>query len=204
MGRQAPGSASISTLVLTALLLGACSSNSPADASSSAPSSPPQSTGSASPSAPSSPSSSPAPTGKPTPTASASPAALEDGRHFGFIQRVDAGAPTMVFDLAEFLTGDAANQAALEDGVIQPGENIPDDYYIRNRNPRLRDLALVPDVQIILVNWPACCDTTVNGVLADFAASFDTSTDVYHGSRSPYWLTVEGGFVTRIEEQYLP
>jgi hypothetical protein len=135
---------------------------------------------------------------------SPSPAALEDGRHFGFIQSVDARGPAMVFDLAEFLTGDSANQAALEDGVIQPGENVPDDYYIRNRNPRLRDLALVPDVQVILVNWPACCDTTVNGVLADFAASFTTPNDVYHGSHSPYWLTVEGGFVTRIEEQYLP
>lgn len=110
----------------------------------------------------------------------------------------------MVFDLAEFLSGDAANQAAIEDGAIQPGENAPNDYYIRNRNPRLRDVALSQGVQIILVNWANCCDTTVNGVLADFAASFTTPDDVYHGAQSPYWLTVEGGFVTKIEEQYLP
>jgi hypothetical protein len=204
MRRHVLGPVSMSFLALTALLLGACTSNPATDASSGGPPSPPPSTAIASPTAPPPSPSSPSPTATASPSGSTLAAALEDGRHFGFIQSVDAGAPAMVFDLAEFLTGDAANQAAIEDGVIQPGQTIDNDYYIRNRNPRLRDLVLTPDVQIILVNWPNCCETTVNGVLSDFAASFTTPDDVYHGPQSPYWLTVDGGLVTKIEEQYLP
>ena len=184
------------------LLLGACTSKPATDASQGSPTSPPQpsATSPASPTA----SASPSVTASASPSVTTSAAALEDGRHFGFILSIDASGSAMVFDLALFLTGDAANQAAIEDGVIQPGQTIDNDYYIRNNNTKLRDLALRQDVRIILVNWPNCCETTVNGVLEDFAASFTTPTDVYHGPQSPYWLTVEAGVVTKIEEQYLP
>jgi hypothetical protein len=188
-----------SMAVASALLFGACTSKPATDASQSSPPQPSVST-------PASPTVSVSPSVEASATASAtsSPAALEDGRHFGFIMSIDASGSAMVFDLALFLTGDAANQAAIEDGVIQPGETIDNDYYIRNNNTKLRDLVLSPDVQIVLVNWPNCCETTVSGALADFAASFTTPTDVYHGAQSPYWLTVDGGVVTKIEEQYLP
>ena len=51
----------------------------------------------------------------------------------------------MTFDLAYFLTGDAANQAAAEHGDETP---VPNDYYIVNDNPSLRTHARLPTVSI--------------------------------------------------------
>jgi hypothetical protein len=155
--------------------------------------------------------STPTPTTATLPPASPSPsptdAALEDGEHFGYIQSMDVeGSPqTLVFDLAEFLQGEAANEAAREDGVIGEGESVPNDYYIRNRNPRLRTLVLDDEVRITVVDWDHCCET-IRGDPALFATAFGeaTHTGTYRGAASPYWLTVVGGRVVAIEEQYLP
>jgi hypothetical protein len=132
---------------------------------------------------------------------------LEDGEHFGFVESVDATGGTMVFDLAYFLTGQEANEAAAERGLETP---VPNDYFIVNDNPRLRTLVLAPDVELALLDWDTCCDEFIERDLAIFAEAIDADGlvtidgQLYYGSLSPYWLTVEGGFVTRIEEQYLP
>lgn len=141
------------------------------------------------------------------PTFSPSGGTLEDGRQFGYIhdvQPVQDGF-AIVFDLAQFLTGDEADQAAREDGVIGPGEHVPNDYYIRNVNPLLRTVFAPADVQLKIVDWKHCCDT-IDGDMALFVQSFRAGSagPNYRGSASPYWLTVDGGDVTAIEEQYLP
>jgi len=185
--------------VLTAALLAAACSESDdgaADGSSSASTPPPTTV---------SPTSTPTPTPEPTESPTESPV-LEDGRHFGFIQSVDLSsqAPTLVFDLAYFLTGEEANQAAAEHGDETP---VPNDYYIVNDNPRLRTLPLDPDVRIELVDWANCCDGVFLGDLQPFAESFELTSypsGPYKGGFSPYWLTVEHGIVVKIEEQYLP
>lgn len=132
---------------------------------------------------------------------------LEDGRHFGFIQTLDE-AGLMAFDLAYFLTGDEATQAAIEHGDEAPP---PNDYYIVNDNPRLRTLTIAPDVAIVLLDWNRCCDHTISPDLATFAQVISAGDDLveidgqtYYGRLSPYWITVQGGEVTMIEEQYLP
>lgn len=152
------------------------------------------------------------PTGPTAPPSSESPtpepsSELEDGRHFGFIRTVDPEGSTLVLDLAYFLTGEEANQASEEHG----GENpVPNDYYIVNDNPKLRTLALSPDLEIALLDWDHCCDQTFLADLDHFATAIAagdfTTIDgrIYYGTLSPYWLTVEDGVVTKIEEQYLP
>jgi hypothetical protein len=142
----------------------------------------------------------------PSPTASALPAELDDGRHFGFVRSVDAEAGTFVYDLAEFLTGEEANQAAVEDGAIEEGDSVPNDYYIRNQNPRLRTLTLAEDARIQILDWAHCCDEFLDAELESFAQGFeeDDPTGTYRGETSPYWVTVEDGVVTQIQEQYLP
>jgi hypothetical protein len=135
------------------------------------------------------------------------PAQLVDGDHFGFIEEVDASGGTLVLDLAYFLTGKAANEAAAARGDEVP---VPNDYYIVNDNPRLRTLALAEDVQLWLLDWNNCCDERFDGDLETFSEAIDDppveSGDgfIYQGSLSPYWLIVENGEVVRIQEQYLP
>ena len=155
-----------------------------------------------------------APTGTTGPTAptgatgetGSPPPELEDGEHFGFVEEVDPTEGTMVFDLAYFLTGQAANEAAAEHGDEVP---VPNDYYIVNDNDRLRTLTLVDDVELSLLDWNHCCDERFDGDLETFARAIDEGTFeaggfVYNGTLSPYWVTVEDGEIVRVEEQYLP
>jgi hypothetical protein len=160
------------------------------------------------PSAPTGPTGARSPTGTTGPTgATHTEAELEDGEHFGFVRSVDPDAKTMVFDLAYFLTGDEANAEAASRGLETP---VPNDYFIVNDNPKLRTLALSPDLELALLDWNRCCDRFVEGDLAVFAAAVESGEiatigdQIYYGSLSPYWLTVQDGAVTRIEEQYLP
>jgi hypothetical protein len=141
-------------------------------------------------------------------TPSGSPV-IEDGKNFAFIKSVDASAtpPTVTYDLAYFLTGDAATQAAKDHGDEAPP---PNDYYIVNDNPKLRTVALAPDARLVLLDWNHCCDTTFEGVLTEFAdavngdAELTVEGHVYKGRVSPYWLVARDGQIVRIEEQYLP
>lgn len=134
------------------------------------------------------------------------PTDMEDGEHFVFIRSVDESGRVVTFDLAQFFTGEQAQQAAEEDGAVQPGEPVPNDYYIRNVNDRLRDLSFRRNVRLRIVDWEDCCDL-VPGDLEPFADAFDPDADTsgaYRGPESPYFLTVRRGVVTEIEEVFLP
>ncbi|MEX2421268.1 MAG: hypothetical protein WD670_05555, partial [Actinomycetota bacterium] len=143
------------------------------------------------------------PTGTTGPTI---PARLEDGEHFGFIEKVSPRPGTMVFDLAYFFTGDEANEVAASRGDEVP---VPNDFYIVNDNPRLRKRALDPDVEIVLIDWNTCCDVTIIAPVDVFAEAMQGSFieidgQIFGGFGSPYFLTVENGLIVRITEQFLP
>lgn len=153
---------------------------------------------------------SPEPTEEPSRATTEEPPAgveLEDGRHFGFIESVDADGMTLVLDLAYFLTGEEANEAAADRGLEVP---VPNDYYVVNDNPRLRTLPLSPDLRIRLIDWNRCCDLTLDGDLGSFGTAIAeeellaVGDALYNGAWSPYWLEIREGRVVLIEEQYLP
>ena len=60
--------------------------------------------------------------------------ALADGTYFAFVTagEDETGAQVLGVDLAEMLTGEEARLAAVEDGVIEEGEDLPNDFYIDN------------------------------------------------------------------------
>jgi hypothetical protein len=150
-------------------------------------------------------SASPSPATTPPPSPSTSPA-LAEGRSFGAIKSVDAAGLKLVFDLEQFFTGEAADKAAQEDGVIGPGEHVDNDVYIRNVNPLLRTVPISATVSISIVRWTNCCEDRLSPNLATFAQAFPGPgpTDDFHGPNSAYWLTVKNGTIVKIEEQYLP
>ncbi len=133
-------------------------------------------------------------------------ALLEDGRHFGYVRSVDADAGTIEFDLAYFLSGKEANDAYHAAGGTGP---VPNDHFVVNDNPMLRTLTLAPDVRLRLLDWNHCCETFFDGDLSLFAQAIAQQADVTDGDliyrgQSQWWITVENGFVTEIEEQYSP
>jgi hypothetical protein len=129
---------------------------------------------------------------------------LQDGRHFGYIKSIDMGSRKLEFDLAYFLIGDEANQAAAEHGDETP---VPNDYYIVNDNPLLRTIKVPRDVSVLVIDWGNCCKL-VPGEIQPFADAFSSQDhkfdEKYQGADSQYWITVQNGVVVRIQEQYLP
>lgn len=149
----------------------------------------------------------PEPTEEPTTTPAPSPV-ISDGKHFVYLRKIaiDGAAGAVTFDLAYFLTGQEAIDAADADGNLPPDGVLPNDYYIQNDNPKLRTMMLAPNgVKVRVLDWTNCCQLK-NGnliALADAIAKKDP-TGEYAGKRSPYWITVAGGKIVKIEEQFLP
>jgi hypothetical protein len=139
----------------------------------------------------------PAPTGGPT---AHQPVVLVDGRHPVRLTSVDPDQHRITFDLIQFYWGDDATREAAKDHQESPP---PNDYYIRNINPRLRTLPVTRDAAI-----------TTNTLTAGYTGSVTKDIrlplwrlaivlQATHNS-PPFWITVHHGQVIRIAEQYIP
>lgn len=139
---------------------------------------------------------------QPTTTQAASPgqpaeaAQLEDGRHPVLLERVDVAGRTVTVDLVQWFTGEAATKAAAEDGEESPP---PNDYYVRNVNPRLRTLPIASDARLTLTR-----QTLGQGGDATAGIAVDLARLAASGREHLFWASVQGGRVLRLEEQYLP
>jgi hypothetical protein len=141
---------------------------------------------------------------QPSPQPAQSPA-----ERFGYIRSVSTAGPaaTLAFDEAEFLTGKAAQKAAEEDGAVEPGEPVPNDYYIRNPDKTTQTFRIANDAKITADRCKPCRHGRP-GELGPFLAALmqgrQTYADPYRGKYSQYWLTIDDGVVVAIDEQYVP
>jgi hypothetical protein len=138
----------------------------------------------------------------------ASDAELEDGRHPVHLIELDVPGRRVTFDLIQFFTGEEAIAAYREDGQASPGDpDPPNDYYIRNVNPRLRTLPIggAAAVTVVRLGEPSGAGS-VPWTLAELPRHLAERGTGPEGqlSSSPYWLTVEDGVVVALDEQYLP
>lgn len=196
MARRTHRLALASLALLTAVTLAACGGSSQtAD---------PQ-PGSAQPTPAAAPSTAPASkpaTAQPATQPAARPTTAARGSDFGFIRSWYAKTGTIYlrFDRAVLLTGDAADAASVAHGGESP---VPNDYYIQNDNPRLRDLAIANQITVVgsqqLTGSPEPKPSSLKALL----------TFVHKGgplvAATPFHLTYnDHGLVTRIKEQYVP
>jgi hypothetical protein len=196
MARRTHRLALASLAVLTAVTLAACGGSSqPAD---------PQ-PGSAQPPPAAAPSTAPASkpaTAQPATQPAAAPTTATRRSDFGFIRSWYAkpGAFYLRFDRAVLLTGDAADAASAAHGGESP---VPNDYYIQNDNPRLRDLAIANQITVVgsqqLTGSPEPKPISLKALLT-FVDKGGPTVAV-----TPFHLTYnDHGLVTRIKEQYVP
>ncbi len=162
--------------------------------------------------APTSATSSPTPSDKPSPTPNAIATdeprgdTLPDGRYFvqlTDIQGGEEGPLLLQYDLAYFLTGEEANQAAVDRGLDTPG---PNDYVIVNDNPKLRLTPLEGVYSVKYIPEGSGLSSPVKAHEAQFLGWMGESvqTDFPPKDTSWWWVTIENGSVTKIEQQYLP
>lgn len=147
----------------------------------------------------------PATTAEPATAPSATDPVLADGRHPVYLTGLDVAAGTVEFDLIQFLGGAEAEEAYHRDDPDAPPGPPPNDYYIVNENPRLRVLPVAEGAPITVLDWTAGFEPRTIG-FADLPAAL--ADDLYPDDGrlwpTPFWLTVEDGTVTEMEEQFIP
>lgn len=120
---------------------------------------------------------------------------------FGFIEPFDSS-HELRFDEAEWFVGEEARRAARADGKAEVL-----DYYIRNATQKRVLLPVASEAVVVTTtmdrhNIPAPkCNTWGGFVTAALDSSEPWRSRIVN---SPYWVTIEDGYVVRLLEQYLP
>ena len=137
--------------------------------------------------------------------------ALPDGEMFAMVTvgSDETGATTLGVDVAEMLSGEEARAAAVEDGVISEGEDLPNDFYIENDEHVLELLHLSDDPSILVISG----NDTGQLIEIDVDMLWQLWNGDYNGEPIygivpsvpiPMDVTVANGVITSLEMVYLP
>jgi len=128
-------------------------------------------------------------------------------RAMGFIDKVweQGGKRYISIDYAEMLTGQEAIDAAIAAGDILPGEDLPNDYFIRNTNTDKRQFEVSDPVDITTSSWHGEMNRPATWAeFKSFWSATPPDAEAAFLSDSPWWIERDGQRVIRIDEQYLP
>lgn len=149
--------------------------------------------------------------GSTTTTTDGSVQPVDDGTWFAFVTvgEDESGEMTLGIDLAEFLTGEEARAAAVEDGVIADGEDLPNDFYIDNDDVVLELLHADEAARFIMISG-ADTEQKVEVDGSIFAEIYEGTYagDPLYGvvAHTPIAMdvTIAGGVVSEAVAVYLP
>jgi hypothetical protein len=129
----------------------------------------------------------------------------------GIIKEVwmDGGVRKLKIDYVDFLTGAAADAAAVAAGEIAPGEHVDNDYYVRNKNNKLRTFTVSNSVAITTYSRVMPIDA------ADPAVSWNTFSNFWNLIGPPlpadsgmseglWWIERSSNAIVSIEQQWVP
>lgn len=133
---------------------------------------------------------------------------LPDGRSFAFLTGLDAEG--LDVDQASLLTGAEAVAAAIEDGALAEGEDLPYGFYIRNESDASAGVKIAADATYTVLMFDGAgslAETEIDH--AELLALYEdesASQKVYGfiPEAFPVELTVADGVITGFEQVYLP
>jgi len=129
---------------------------------------------------------------------------------YGYVRSLAAsgGAYRMRFDPALWLSGRTANRAAAEDGVVAPGDPVPNDYYIRNESKKQLTYTVPANARVTVVTneFLGGLQSTRIAVseLAAIVKGRNPKNRRLYGPSLGFWTRVEGDRVTALDQQYQP
>jgi hypothetical protein len=130
---------------------------------------------------------------------------LADGKYFAFIKTAATSPDKITYDVAEYFTGNKADKAAIQDGVIKKGQHVENDIYIRNTSKQLRtaDVTSSATVKVLTKGGGSPKLKTVS--YSEFAKLFNGGgKDNKHLHGNGYWLVASNNKITSITEQFHP
>ncbi|MCE5204070.1 MAG: hypothetical protein ABFC80_01265 [Coriobacteriales bacterium] len=126
----------------------------------------------------------------------------ETGRFLAYIERIEdrSGTTYLGVDYTQLLTGEDAAE------VYEAEGEEPLDFIVINESEKVRTWPVADDVSVSVATMPGHFD--VDG----YDLTFDAWRDMYTGARDDfprartvlYWITLEDGVITSIDEQYFP
>jgi hypothetical protein len=112
------------------------------------------------------------------------------------------------FDPAWFLSGRTTNDAAAEDGAVEPGQPVPNDNYVLEEGHRLLDYVVPTDARVTVLTRrgdPARIGATPITV-AELAQVVNgtSALKLFEPLDSGVWIGVDVDTVRAIDQQYRP
>lgn len=133
---------------------------------------------------------------------------LPNGEIFAFVTGIDATG--LHLDPAEMLNGREARRAAIEDGVIQPGDDLPNDFYIRNPDASSVGTPVIDGAVYYVLTFDATgqiVETEINhGLLRSIYEEPEMAAVIYgfDPEAFPVTVTIENGAIAGFVQVYLP
>ena len=126
---------------------------------------------------------------------------------FGYVKSLERKGTgyELRFDPAWFLSGETANVAAAEDGVVKPGEPVPNDNYVVDEGHRLLTYEVPADAKVtVLRDSPTGKPITV-AQLADLVAGRSPlPRGLFEPLTTGFWIDVDIDTVCALDQQYRP
>ena len=117
--------------------------------------------------------------------------------HIKSLTRV-AGRFELRVDPAEFLGGTTANRAAIDDRVIQPGDVVPNDYYVRDEGHRLLTYVVPATARVTVITKGVRATAITVAELARTRQRFAPNNGW------GFWIRVATDTVRSLDQQYQP
>lgn len=131
-------------------------------------------------------------------------------RQYGHIESLtrDGDRYRLRFDPAWFTSGVTANDAAAEDGVVEPGQPVPNDNYVVDEGHRLLTYLVPADARVTVLTRhgdPANFGATEIGV-GELAELVDGQkpVDLFEPLDTGVWIRFDVDTVCSVEQQYRP
>ena len=126
---------------------------------------------------------------------------------FGYVHslvRAD-GRYRLRLDPAWFLSGETANIAAAEDGAVEPGEPVPNDNYVLNKDHRLLTYFVAANAKVTVLKDGVNGSRITVPQLAELVAG-DNPFDkpLFEPIATGFWILVDIDTIRTLDQQYRP
>jgi hypothetical protein len=116
------------------------------------------------------------------------------------IKEIYTASASIEFDELDILTGEEARQAATEAGEIEPGEDVPNDVWLRDDDDATERVTVDPAAVVWIYDCTGACER----VQVDLGAFLRNEILPYGGDFAVWEITITGGMITSLLEVYLP
>lgn len=133
--------------------------------------------------------------------------APEDVGLFGYVRKLTPtdGGYELRFDPALSLTGLTASVAAAEDGVGEPGQPVPNDYYRVNETKREYSFVLPEDARVTVLRHGVMGEEISVDELARLVRGEDPFGEpLFEPISTGFWMRVHVDTVRSLDQLYIP